>query len=459
MTQKSKGTLFWILNYGSSIRNIVRGGVLQEIAKRGYQLVLFCENAEDERIARENLGDAVSIERLGEVPYRGLVRTAQRLRTYKWRTVVEYNEHLIRQGKRRRFKHAWQDFLGKTVLRLVPRALWEWISDSYAEWPNGGALLEKYRPVGMVLSNPVAPENNALNWCKKRGVYTAWMVESWDNLTNRGATYGYPHDIIVWNRLIKQQAVDQHGFPEDHVHPVGLASFDIYFHDGAIPSEKDWREREGLPAGGPIILYSAVSLGLYDGEDVIIRRLHEAREAGQFPRDAHILVRAHPRDDIRKYEEILKLGGISLQMPKQEIHRINDPSYGNPERLAATVRYSSVVINVFSTMCLDALANNTPVVFVGFDVHPKPIQDSVRKHLHFQHVKELMEFGAIPLAKDPEDLVAQVRTFLENPGHLRERRQALLEAEIFKLDGRSAERAAETLDRQIQAHAAQKRSA
>ncbi len=447
----ARPTLFFILNYGSTaVRNVIRGGVLAELLKKNYRVVLFELSESNQKIAKELYGDRIVIENLGPIPYRGLPKLLQRLRTYEWRTRVAYRALLKVHNKEPHWRHIWQNWLGR-LIGLIPFPFWERLMDRFSHWPEGEALFERYQPRAVLICNPVAPENKVISVAKKKGLYTACCLESWDNLCVHGAMFGYANDLLVWNPLIASQAVRLHRFPRHRVHPMGIPSFDLYAHPENYPSEAVWRREVGLPATGPIVVYTTSARHIHDQEDQVIDRLLRAREEGRLPQEMHVLVRLHPQDTFSLYDRYETTPGISIQYPDTTIIDAtgNDVSYGRPLMLAATMRHAAVVLNVFSTICLDALTNGTPVVVITFDAYPVGPEKSVKKYTLLEHIKELLTFDAVSVANNFDEMIHHTRTCLENKSHLLENRNRLLAAEVFNLEGTAARNIAGFIDQRI----------
>lgn len=458
MESQKNPTLFYILNYGSSaVRNIVRGGVLEALVAKGFRCVVFGLPEGERATVTATFGDNVVFETLETPPLRGLSKLIQRLRTYVWRNKIPYGKLLAHFGKTLTRRHAFQSAVGK-MLAGVPFGIWEKLAESAAKWPQGEELLRKYQPSAVVVSNPMAADGVAIDFCRKRGIYTACMLESWDNLTVRGAFYSSPHDLLVWNDLIRSQAIRFHQYPPERVHTVGIPSFDIYTHPELLPNEAEWRKSVGLPESGPVIVYSTSAQIIYGREDVIIDNILHARETGKLPANANLLIRPHPADDFAAYDKYQGQAGVAIQYPYAAVGSDgNDVTMGKPLMLAATMRYAAMVINVFSTMCLDAMANGAPVIVVGFDAVPVPPERSVRNYTELQHIRELLEFDAVSLANSNEELLGFITLYLNDRSFNLENRQKCVAAETFGLDGQAAPRVAGLLAARIGQHALERK--
>ena len=445
-------TIFYFLNYGSSIRNIVSGGVIDRLQAAGYRLVFLGVDERDRCAIESRLHGDFVIEEIGKTPFSGLINRLQRLRTYIWRSRVNYGELLSSHGRAGGLRVYGQYLLG-WLLRAVPFSVWSALNARLARWPNGPALIEKYKPCAAIISNPISEDNAAFEFCRQQGIYTACVLESWDILTNRGAMFSFPDDLLVWNELVARQAVKYHQFPNSRVHVTGIPSFDIYAHPENFPGEAEWRQDNHLPPSGPVITYSLSSMHVSEAEDVVIEGLVKARTEGKLPADASILVRFHPSAVDEVAERYEALPGVVLQYPnKQYMHRKNDETSGSSAvMLASTMHYSAVVVNIFSTLCLEAVCCDTPVVVVNFDPKPRPPHRSVKRGVKYMHIQELLAFDAVEVANCLDEVVSGVAKSLSNPDARRIQRENCRNVETYGMDGKATFRTANFIMNLIEA--------
>ena len=55
---------------------------------------------------------------------------------------------------------------------------------------------------------------------------------SWDNFTNKLLPVRRVDRLVVWNELMKQQAIELHGYEPDEIRIAGTPQWDRYFRDG-----------------------------------------------------------------------------------------------------------------------------------------------------------------------------------------------------------------------------------
>jgi CDP-glycerol glycerophosphotransferase (TagB/SpsB family) len=119
-----------------------------------------------------------------------------------------------------------------------------------------------------------------------------------------------------------------------------------------------------------------------------------------------------------------------------------DITVENQQHLADTMRYSDVVVNVASTIAIEASIFDTPVVNVSFDGEaPSEWARSARRYYRFTHYVNITRYGAVRIAATPEELVEHVGRYLDNPALDRDGRRKVVEEQCQFLDGQSSERA------------------
>jgi hypothetical protein len=133
------------------------------------------------------------------------------------------------------------------------------------------------------------------------GVPCGLCVHSWDNLTNKGLIHVVPDAVFVWNEAQRREAADMHRVPVSSVVVTGAPTYDQWFTRRPSTTRDEFCQKVGLPAGRPFFLYLCSSKFIAPREAAFITRwlaaLRSAPDAGV--REAGVLVRPHPRGDMR----------------------------------------------------------------------------------------------------------------------------------------------------------------
>ena len=105
-----------------------------------------------------------------------------------------------------------------------------------------------------------------------------------------------------------------------------------------------------------------------------------------------------------------------------------------------------MVINLVSTLTLDAAANDRPAILICYEGEKElPYVQSARIWYDFLHYRNIVKTGACPIVHSHVELQAAINRFLDDPEYLRKERNELIHSFLFKNDGRSAERIAQVV--------------
>ena len=322
--------------------------------------------------------------------------------------------------------------------------------DRLVSHPHAEALFDKYRPALLVASSPglIFSEVPLLRTAVRRHVRSMAVDPSWDNFTNKLLPVRRVNRLIVWNDLMKQQAVELHGYQPDEVRVAGAPQWDVYFRSTGA-SRDAFFARIGADPSRRLVTLSTTPRELYSHHDHVVRVLVRAMTDGKWPWPAQLLVRLHPRDDLSAYAAFQGVPHVLIEKPFRTTRATSgdglaiDITAENQQHLADTMRHSDVVVNVASTLAVEAAIVDTPVVNISFDgEQPSEWIRSARRYYRFTHYVNVTRHNAARVAETPEQLVEYVGGYLEDPSLDREGRRAVAVEQCQFFDGRSASRVA-----------------
>jgi hypothetical protein len=334
-----------------------------------------------------------------------------------------------------------------------PSTRWS-VSDRFVSHPVAETLFDRHRPVLYVASSPglIFSELPLLRTAARRGVRSMAVDPSWDNFTNKLLPVRRVSRLVVWNDLMRDQAIDLHGYQIDEIHVAGVPQFDSYFRSllGGPPglSRDAFFRRIGADVSRRLVTVTTTPRELYPHHDHVLRVLMAAVAAGRFPHPAQVLVRLHPRDDLDAYREFAGVPHLLIEKPFRQTVTAGDGlaidiMSEHQQHLAETMRHSDVVVNVASTIAIEASIFDTPIVNVSFDGEaPSEFARSARRYYRFTHYRNITRHDSVRVAEQPAELVEWVGRYLEDPSLDREGRRAVVKEQCQFLDGRSAERVA-----------------
>lgn len=281
----------------------------------------------------------------------------------------------------------------------------------------------------------------------RRRVRTIVVDPSWDNFTNKLIPVRRADRIVVWNEIMKQQAVELHGYTPEQVRVSGPPHWDRYFRAGHAAPRDAFFARIGADPARRLITITTTPASLYSHFDRVIRVLKNAMDAGRFG-EAQLLVRLHPRDEIQRYAEFRGMSNVIVEKPFKPTVKSGDGlavdiTSENQQHLADTLRHSDVIVTVASTIAIEASIFDTPVVDVAFDgEEPVEFAKSVRRYYKFTHYANIMRHGAERVADTPDALIDHVACYLADRSLDRDGRRMVVADQCQFTDGKSNERIA-----------------
>lgn len=311
--------------------------------------------------------------------------------------------------------------------------------------------LRELRPSVVISTGPLRYEEPAVvGEAINLGIPVMALITSWDNVTTKGRIlFGYDA-YLVWSKQMKREL--HYFYPHSQevpVYVVGAPQFDVFFHKRFHQSRDEFCPAQGLDATKPYIVYALGSpnfLKEHHGAVEFTRRVSRG-ELG----NTQVLVRPHPLFD--NGQEAALLRGLGPHVVVQDTGQAGRPLTSRMQdenqikEWVNTFRHAGVVVNLSSTVGIDAALIDKPVVNLDFDPEPgQPNQALVKDVNHvWSHFKPIAESGGMWLANDMDEVVHAVREYLSYPQLHREKRRWMAEYVCGYVDGKCGERVAEAI--------------
>ena len=336
-----------------------------------------------------------------------------------------------------RFFYHW--FLGKIslfkCLRVLLRGVDFLLLSSRGNFSS--RLFDKYKP-SLVFTTDIFQPGDIIvaREAQKKGVKVVGMVRSWDNITSKGLNRFVPRNLAVNTPDIKKEAIKYLDVQKDKIEVVGIPHYDVYLNEKRVSKEILFNSL-GLNVEKKTIFFAPPSV-IYSGNDPIA----EAVVGALKNLDAQILLRLYIVGDANLGSIKPVYGKVAIDRPiaGKDFNSADLTAEGS--HLADLLYHSDVVITFASTLAIDALLFDKPVVFIGFDAEPKLYWRSLRRFYDYDHQRLIVESNGVKLARNRTEMLEFVNKYISNPELDSPDRQRIRGKRCWKLDGKSGERLA-----------------
>lgn len=292
------------------------------------------------------------------------------------------------------WRYRWQ--LELLALPPLRRLLWKRTLSRIGLNPSLQAVIDKVEPDLIVAptAGTDAPEFDAIRATKDTGTRTLLLVNGWDNISSKSFFPVLPDEMAVWGEQSADHAASIHGMPRDHVHALGVPTFDGHFA---------WRpEGSESPFPFPYVLFAGCALPF--DERTALRELERA-VARHCPGDVRIVYRPHPWRQPRLVDDSVREEGFErLVIDPQVRDRYLGGGQVRPsdflpglDYYPALLGHALCVVCPLSTMTLEAAITDTPVVVLTYDDGRHSLSlDKVARFSHFAGTDRVDGFELVP---------------------------------------------------------------
>lgn len=449
-------TIVLLVSSGWGVRTFLQTEVLPELQKHA-RIVLFC--APDLMApVRERLGEEVSIEPLHPFdPLAGAYGRAYRRRNHRFFRMSSTATRRLKQVDYRKTlsgRKALAFDLLELEARLFP------LRDGLPrerellvrDYPHAAEYERRLRGASLVVSTLPHSHDEAPPAVLARhlGIPAAAWINSWDNLTSKPAYFTDYDHYFVWSDRMRSELLRY--YPEaagGTVDVTGVPHFDWYRCESMRMSREELCALHGFDPCRPIVLYGTATPHLAPSEHLVVQRL--ARDLAGAPGSPQLLVRLHPGEAGGRFHDWQPGPGVAFQRPGERGRGSLAgycPTREENREFVSSILHADVIVNLASTLTLDAALCDRPAVNVAFDLSPEEpsFQTTISQYYtHYDHYRTVVESGAVRLAHSPEELMSHVSAYLCDPGLEREGRKRLVDLWCGPFDGGSGRRLAGAL--------------
>ena len=280
-------------------------------------------------------------------------------------------------------------------------------------------------------------------------IYSA--VTNYDNIVNRGFPGIVPEKLAVWSKKMAAQAIKLQKIPARKIEITGPVQYDRYFSKPKTSRDVFLLNKNLDQEKKTILFAGGVNITRYF-------EIYNLLVVNPEFDNCNMIFRVYP------HKKLLGTPGwkvLKRLLDEQENVYISDPFTESSDSMGISdlrrdilekdtemdelhylFYYSDVMINIFSTISLEAAICDLPVIHMGYDIYDYGTQYRIMTEFQQRqtHNKDKLRLAAARVAKSEDELMSFLRMYLDDKSIDKDNRYeyALSECEWF--DGKASER-------------------
>jgi hypothetical protein len=272
-------------------------------------------------------------------------------------------------------------------------------------------------------------------------------ITNYDNVVNMGYRGFTPTRLAVWSRQMADEVIKLHEFPAQRIEITGPAQYDRFMRSLPMTREEFLISLSLDPNKKTIFFAGGVNINHY----FEIYRLFVEEKKRVWKEPFNFIVRPQPHVKLlsspgwQLLEKMFTQAGVYVSNPgsvdasgdrKDEL-RLDMAFDEGPDELNYLLRYSDVLINIFSTMGLEAAICDLPTIHIGYDAYTFGMRFSVTTAFQqrMTHNRRKLRLAASKVAKSEAELLSFLDLYLSDHSVDHEARREYAISECGELDG------------------------
>ena len=314
-------------------------------------------------------------------------------------------------------------------------------------------LIKEINPRIVVSTYPVNyVEGSGIQVSKRAGITTVTQLLSWDNITCKGRFPAISDYFISWGKIMSDELSEYYKIDGDKIFTTGVPHFDKSKELANPDKRKKYISSLGLDPNKPYLLFGMSSPYFAPREIDIVERVADHIGRGIYGEGMQLIVRPHPQNVQGEMSdeswlprlEKIKSSRVGIDYPITEKSNLPwNMSEEDLEKLANLISGCSILLNSGSTISIEGLIHEKPVILTLFDGDANVREhNSARRLRNFDHLRKITNTRALKVVYHYEELKKAILKYLEHPETNKKERETALMQECGKVDGGSTHRVA-----------------
>lgn len=458
--------ILYVIAHGFAARMLFQTGLIEQLTQAGKSVAIIAPDANDPTIAELSKNPKIEVfEASADTNIWGDDYLFKRKYFFEnieanpalWEKHIQsvfYNTSLHPWRRVRPFYY----FLIYKLIRFFPsiRRRFEEREHRHLQSKTVKDLIEKINPQMVISTYPVnLLEAQVLFAAKEKNISTTIHLLSWDNITSKGKFPVTADNFIVWGDIMREELEEYYQMSPKQIQTVGVPHFDHHIKVKNNPGVHELLTDLELKPDQPYI-FMAMSSPYFAPKEIDIAEWLSAKiEENIFGENMQLIIRPHPQNvsgfmaDKSWLGRLknLKSDRVAVDFPKLVKSKLRwSMAKNDMSHLSNLLIGCSVCLNSGSTVSIDALVVEKPVILTSFDADAKlSYWKSARRLIDYTHLKKFIESGGAVPVFSFEELAKKINDYIADPSLDFEKRSNALRRQCFKNDGKSTERAVEAV--------------
>ena len=452
----------YVISHGFAARMLLQTGLILRLADAGKRIAIVTPDADDENLRDLKNNPMISVHdpKIKQTIWDDDYGFKRIYYTENFKSNPVFWEKHLYSILYSKSKHPWKRlgpiyyYLIYQLIKVFPsiRARFKAKEGKYLKSKKAFDLVNEINPKLVVSTYPINfLESKFMHAAKEQGRGTLIHLLSWDNITSKGIFPVIPDDFIAWGPVMKQELKEYYDVTDEQIHVCGIPHFDHHIKIKKNPNYEILLSNLGLKPNLPYVFVAMSSPRFAPHEIDILEWLSEQLNKGIFGPELQLVIRPHPQNvqgalaDTKwiKRLDALESNRVGVDYPSLNKSKVRwSMKKSDMDHLSNLLAGCALCINSGSTVSIDALIMEKPVILTSFDGHKKlNYWKSARRLIDYTHQKKFIQLGGAEPVFDYNSFATAIRLYIDNPNRRYEERTNALKMECFANDGKSTDRA------------------
>ena len=265
------------------------------------------------------------------------------------------------------------------------------------------------------------------------GIPSICYLMAWDNLSTKGRIPFNCKYYFVWSEWMKKELLisHKHILPEQVI-ITGAHILDFYKKEELRLCKEDFFEMLDLDITRPLVLFAPPPPSTSPALPQMLDQIFNEFETGSISNNPQLLLRLHPIGGIGPYKHMLQkypnIKYTDSSMDNKSLGTLWMPTMEDMTLMVNSVLHCDLMVNVSSTMTLEAFMVDKPVINIAYDYDKGSYPETlIRNALTFRSYSPVVKTKSTKIAYDFDLLIKFIESYLNEPEQDKKNRSELLE--------------------------------